>query len=303
MDNSNKILIHHGIEGQEWGKRNGPPYPLDPSKDYSAKEKKYADKLQKSANKSMNKGSRDSSYRNAHTIPKGTTIYRTTDSSIDDSEQKYVSYLEADRNHYKGGWIRQHGKTGEAYEHEYVLVEDVKVPSRQELSSVINDVMRNNPKLIRGTVEKWVDIAIPPNSLTRWEYFQNEEGGIDKGVKKFVDESLKNWGNKTPDELYYYTAQTLGLNKPVKDKVINELSKRGYNAMVDEASVGGQNGWRREGADPLILFNNDMLKSVSTTKISDAEEKKARIADLDWNTKVNRDTKGQWNDHSFAIGI
>lgn len=23
-----KILIHHGIEGQKWGRRNGPPYPL-----------------------------------------------------------------------------------------------------------------------------------------------------------------------------------------------------------------------------------------------------------------------------------
>ena len=22
-------LIHHGVEGQQWGKRNGPPYPLD----------------------------------------------------------------------------------------------------------------------------------------------------------------------------------------------------------------------------------------------------------------------------------
>lgn len=26
MDNT---LAHHGIKGQEWGKRNGPPYPLD----------------------------------------------------------------------------------------------------------------------------------------------------------------------------------------------------------------------------------------------------------------------------------
>lgn len=32
-------LTHHGIRGQKWGKRNGPPYPLDDS-DHSASEKK-----------------------------------------------------------------------------------------------------------------------------------------------------------------------------------------------------------------------------------------------------------------------
>lgn len=32
-------LAHHGIKGQKWGKRNGPPYPLKPE-DRSATEKK-----------------------------------------------------------------------------------------------------------------------------------------------------------------------------------------------------------------------------------------------------------------------
>ena len=34
-------ISHHGIKGQKWGKRNGPPYPLDPETDYSSDEKKY----------------------------------------------------------------------------------------------------------------------------------------------------------------------------------------------------------------------------------------------------------------------
>ena len=32
-------LKHHGIKGQEWGKQNGPPYPLD-AEDHSVGEKK-----------------------------------------------------------------------------------------------------------------------------------------------------------------------------------------------------------------------------------------------------------------------
>ena len=36
---SELYIAHHGILGQKWGKRNGPPYPLSPS-DHSAAEKK-----------------------------------------------------------------------------------------------------------------------------------------------------------------------------------------------------------------------------------------------------------------------
>ena len=38
-----RVLVHHGIKGQEWGKRNGPPYPLDADA-YSAKERKIGEK-------------------------------------------------------------------------------------------------------------------------------------------------------------------------------------------------------------------------------------------------------------------
>lgn len=40
-DYDSNYLEHHGILGMKWGRRNGPPYPLD-SKDYSPAEKKAA---------------------------------------------------------------------------------------------------------------------------------------------------------------------------------------------------------------------------------------------------------------------
>lgn len=47
-------LVHHGILGQKWGKRNGPPYPLDES-DKSSVEKKHEDSNKnKNNNKSFN---------------------------------------------------------------------------------------------------------------------------------------------------------------------------------------------------------------------------------------------------------
>ena len=46
-------LMHHGIKGQKWGVENGPPYPLTPSKDYSAAEKK-ANKIYNKVEKAYN---------------------------------------------------------------------------------------------------------------------------------------------------------------------------------------------------------------------------------------------------------
>ncbi len=55
-------FAHHGIRGQKWGKRNGPPYPLD-AEDHSAAEKKagWRESLDKKGKKPDNKGkSKDS---------------------------------------------------------------------------------------------------------------------------------------------------------------------------------------------------------------------------------------------------
>ena len=48
------VLIHHGILGQKWGKRNGPPYPLGGG-DYSESEKRKIKGERRSGNRIYNK--------------------------------------------------------------------------------------------------------------------------------------------------------------------------------------------------------------------------------------------------------
>lgn len=45
---SSDELCHHGIQGQKWGKKNGPPYPLDQSQKSQAERKYRTDKGHKS---------------------------------------------------------------------------------------------------------------------------------------------------------------------------------------------------------------------------------------------------------------
>ena len=46
-----RYLMHHGIEGQKWGVKNGPPYPLDDSTSTGKKLIKKENKRSSSAEK------------------------------------------------------------------------------------------------------------------------------------------------------------------------------------------------------------------------------------------------------------
>ncbi|MBP5597355.1 MAG: hypothetical protein J6Y02_18410 [Pseudobutyrivibrio sp.] len=50
---SSDELWHHGIQGQQWGHRNGPPYPLDPKSDYSKEERKAVKKAYSNIRKNV----------------------------------------------------------------------------------------------------------------------------------------------------------------------------------------------------------------------------------------------------------
>lgn len=65
-------IAHHGIAGQKWGQRNGPPYPLEPS-NYSYQERKLA-----KANANKNRYEKKSERANA----KGDKLYRKAEKLI-----------------------------------------------------------------------------------------------------------------------------------------------------------------------------------------------------------------------------
>lgn len=55
LSEDSDFLMHHGIKGQKWGVENGPPYPLNPSKDYTKAEQR----LNKVFNKSKSYAEKD----------------------------------------------------------------------------------------------------------------------------------------------------------------------------------------------------------------------------------------------------
>ena len=78
--------------------------------------------------------------------------------------------------------------------------------------------------------------------------------------------------------------------------MISRLKKKGYNAMTDEAGVGGKGG-PREGVAPLIIFDGEKsLTEKSTSEISKKIETKASKNFNNWSKTANssKNRKNQW---------
>ena len=230
----------------------------------------------KSALKGKN---RDEWFTSERTIPKGTRMYRTTTNpqlDLKSSNSIYVTYLEPDRDLYKGGgYIRKRDRSKESYEHEMVLKEDLKIPSREVFKDSIKEVIDDHPELFKESVESFLDMYIPKGSFDRFQ-IEYAEGDYDpKAWDKFVNKSLSIRKDQDIHEQWGSIAVSLGKADKLKEQIIDNLSTKGYNAIVDEAGVGG-NGRAIEGIDPLIIFDPEILTPVNVSQTSSLQENKSR---------------------------
>ena len=251
----------------------------------------------------MKWGVRRDEYLKDHTIRKGTKMYRVT---IDKNESiqgnKYVTYLPPDRDLYRGAYADEirsnYGKDKKTplYENTYTLKNDLKIPSRTELKDTMNKIL-NKDKDIKNKILE----SIAKDQLSRIsnaDLFIDKDGRIksteklksQEGAKKYVDDFIKkNKKLDTSDPYFFFYANDYGSMKDTtfKNKVIAELKKKGYNAMVDEASVG-TNELGREGVDSLIIFEGEksLLKN-KTKKVSYIKQYYATNKYMDWFNNTN----------------
>ena len=272
-------LQHHGVKGQRWYVRRYQNY--DGTWTAEGRER-YGKEVNKSANKIESR----EFLTEERSIPAGTKMYRT---SVNPNENQngsvYVTYLDPERNLYKGGWVRNTAYSYNSYEYKFTLKKDLKIPSRQTQSKVISDVINEDKnKTLHDIVWNRSLMLFGSRMLSDLVKYNYENK-----AKKFVDEQIHNvYKDMNADQLTYYAAQTFGLNTKLKDEVISRLSKMGYNAMADEASIGGRYGQVKEGYDPLIIFDRNLLRTDSINNISRSEERKAAKEAIKWREKAKK---------------
>ena len=190
-------IYHHGVKGQKWGVRNGPPYPLDEDTNGY---KIYGD--------------------GRIEISKGTKLQRLVgkDSKKDLAGMLYTSFTANDNARYIVK-IGGKGLFGGGRDTLLTLTakQDLKSPSAKEAATTFFEMLRDNPKL-----NKQMD------SVPLMYSYNNKE------LKRVFSDINK---NKMDDYQMVNSALMFDAMKPIKDEWFSRLRKKGYNMIRDENDV------------------------------------------------------------------
>ena len=303
-------LYHWGIKGMKWGVRRY----QNRDGSLTAEGKKHLAERQVRTEENLSE----------KTIPKGTKMYRVTAYEKDGTKSKstYVTYLDTDRAMYKEGThvrsnVNKDLSDPSVYEHEFELKNDVHIPSLKTVRDIEKRVIADE-KMRVEVAKSWMesmlitndgftpkDIDIMSDVANKYEKTKNTEQrrALYKDLcSKYGDElgdmyyyqsksisSAKEWVN-TNDSLV--VEQSFGRAHRVKDSVIKELEKLGYNAMYDNASIGvasdGQYNKQQEGVEPLIIFDRkNTLKEIGVTEVNTEERQRSKQQYDDWRSSIN----------------
>ena len=290
-------LYHHGILGQKWGKRNGPPYPLS-SGDHSVSEKKA--RWRKSLNTTN-----DYSYNKRRRTLRKNTIYnkRYVDKKVKagqsvstlsydpnrtaNTDMFYATYTPLDRQQYRALFNKkvktqqydEQGNsigTGEAYKFDIrnTAVKDLDIASESSASDIFINLYKNN--------KEFANYVNDPNRMRN--AFNNDKLRF-KGYRE-ADEIMSKIHNghapsdkdlKTVYRMFNYVIPyDQDNNDTAKQRAVffNELSKKGYEGLLDtnDAIYGG---FKAEA--PVIIFD---MQAVTLTGIAQTSINDKAIANL-----------------------
>lgn len=283
-DYERDYLMHHGILGQKWGKRNGPPYPLKGG-DYTKAEKTAIYKQRNNRNSIYNKKHFDEVLKSDKTTLRTLSYDPDRTKNVD---MFYASHTKLDKHQYNAWFnkpIDQKVYDSEGndigtgrflkYEIDNSIKSDIKVASEDSAAEVFRNIYSKDRDFYNFVTDK-----------NRMQKFFSDDRYRFKGYRESRDvlNKIRENNDYAPsfEDLqkiyrmfnYVIPYDGKGNARDAKDvliqrtKFFNALKKEGYGAVLDtnDAIYGGF-----KARSPVIVFDMDQIipKEVKRTKMSE----------------------------------
>ena len=265
-------LNHHGILGQEWGVRNGPPYPLSGG-DYSPTEKNQIYKARFKKNSIYNKKHFDRVLKKDKTT---LTTLSYDKNRLKDADMFYAAHTFMDKHEYNALFNRKvkqpvvdkyGNKIGEDEVYKFKI--DTKLNKDMKIAS--EDSAAKSFLKLYNTDRDFYNFVTDPSRMEA--HFVKDKYKF-KGYReaKAVLDKLQNPNYKPSDKdiktvyrMFNYVIPSDGAGDPRKakdvknqrNKLFNELKKEGYGGLLDtnDAIYGAF-----KAESPVIVF--DMSQTI-----------------------------------------
>lgn len=281
-------LSHHGILGQKWGTRNGPPYPLKGGS-YTRTEQKAIKEARK------NKYSRYNKKHYDDVLKKG-TVFKTLSYDPDRTSKGdmfFASHTKADIDHYKEFFDKKtpqtiYDKDGNAigtgnfykYSIQNAAAKDIKVASEDSGAKVFTKLYEND--------RDFYNFVTDPNRLR--QRFEDGVHRISPGYAKarLAMDRMQN-PNYTPTDndltlVYRVFNHSIpsdgnGNARNAKDvatqraKFFKQLQNDGYDAVLDTNDALYNSV---QAQSPVIVFNMDSIIPQGAYRTTMAEVYKSK---------------------------
>lgn len=271
----NNVLKHHGILGQKWGVKNGPPYPLSGG-DYSKSEiVEIYNKRKRNKNSIYNKKHFDT------VLDKNKTVLSTLSydkDRLDKSDMFYAAHEKLDKHQYNALFNKKvdvDGVMRMKYRIDTGLNTDLKVASEDTSAKTFIDLYNNDRNFYNFVTDKNRMRKYFVDEKYKFKGYREARDVLDKmDDPDYVpsDQELK-----TVYRLFNYVipydgggSDDRGKNDVAanRNKFFKELKKQGYGACLDtnDALYGAF-----KATDPVIVFDKESLipKGVYQTNMKD----------------------------------